>query len=140
MPSYPLNPPGGIPTAVILSPATATLQLGNTLQLAPTLADPYGNPVTPTQQFKFVSSNPALLTVSSSGLCTAAPSVPNQLQTGGMVTVTVTYPFGNGSPSATIGAVVTITVTVPQAVTSSRLILGANGAYVSGYDSKLNPS
>jgi len=104
------------PVNIALAPATASVALGsNTLQLAATLYDVNGNVVSPALSFTWASSNAAILTVNSSGLCTTAAVESGVLNEGGQVTVTVTYPWGGipGSTS-TIYAQSVITVTAPS--------------------------
>lgn len=117
MSSYPPNPRSGVPTTIAVSPQNATILRGNTLQLNPTLTDAYGNTVTPSQSFTYSSSNPALVSVNQSGLCTAAPLDPTVLQTGGSAQVEISYPWANDVSGAKIYASAAITVTVPAART-----------------------
>lgn len=115
--SYPPNPRSGIPTSITVSPQSATIERGGTVQITPVLTDTYGNTVTPTQSFIFTSSNPSLISVNASGLCTAAAGDPSVLQTGGSVEIEITYPWANAVSGSRIYALVHITVTVPPART-----------------------
>lgn len=115
--SYPPNPRSGVPTTVTVTPQSATIARGNTLQLSAALTDANGNTVTPTQPFTFNSSNPSLVSVSASGLCTAAAGDSNTLQTGGSVEIEISYPWANGILDAKIYAFTKILVTVPPART-----------------------
>lgn len=117
--SYPPNPRPGIPTAVTLSPQTATILRGSTVQLSPTLIDAYGNVVAATQEFIFSSSNPALVSVNASGLCTAAAGDPDVLETGGIVEIETVYPWANEISGGLIYAFVEVTVTVPPGTSTS---------------------
>lgn len=114
--SYPSYPRSGIPTTITVSPQTATIARGSSLQLSPVLTDAYGNTVTPTQAFTYTSSNPGLVSVNTSGLCTAAAGDPSTLQTGGSVEIEVSYPWANGISGAKIYMFAQIIVTVPPAV------------------------
>jgi hypothetical protein len=58
-----------------------------THQLTATLKDIAGNAQTPTQSFSYISRNPAVATVSASGLITAVSR--------GFCFVEAAYPFGN---------------------------------------------
>lgn len=117
--SYPPNPRRGVPTSIIVSPQNATLSRGSTLQLSPSLTDANGNTVTPTQAFVFASSNPALLTVNASGLCTAAPEDLTTFQTGGTAEIEISYPWAGEVSGTKIYAFVAITVTAPPGVSIS---------------------
>jgi len=113
---YPLNPAPGLPTKITLSPQSVTLARGATAQLAPVLSDAYGTAVSPTRPFIFTSSNPTLVSVDDTGLCTAAPLDTSELQTGGIAEIEVLYPWAGGDSGATIHASVTVMVTVPPGV------------------------
>lgn len=122
MSSYPPNPLPGVPTSLSISPVTATLGFGDTLQLTAALADAYGSPVEPSQPFTYTSTNPGLLTVDSSGLCTAASPDPSVLTPGGQATVTASYQLGTNTLSAS--SVVTVTGT--PAKTQTVVLLDSN--------------
>ena len=118
---YPENPRRGVATSIALSPA-AELVLGGTLQLSATLSDAAGNAVSPTQPFVFHSSNVALATVDQNGFVTAANGDPTQLQTGGSVAITVSYPWGGvSSIGGTISATARLIITVPAAPSTTIL-------------------
>src|SRR5271170_2390437 len=92
--SYPQPP--SVPSFLSVSPTNIAVQFGTQVQLVPVLKDTSGNTLSATKPFVYSSSNTALLTVNSSGLCTAVtPSDPTQLNEGGYVTVNVSYPNGN---------------------------------------------
>lgn len=119
MSSYPPNPRPNVPTTIAVSPQSATIARGNTVQLSPTLTDATGNPVTATQSFTYSSSNPGLVSVDTDGLATAAAGDPNTLQTGGTAEIEISYPFANGVSGAKIYAFVELTVTVPAGISVS---------------------
>ena len=117
---YPPNPLPNLPTKVSISPINADLALGDTLQLTATLGDASGNACTPIQPFQFQSSNPALVSVDSTGLCTASTADPTVLATGGQVKIQVQYLFaGSTLPGAgKISAEAVIVVTVPSVISA----------------------
>lgn len=117
--SYPANPRPGIPTNITVTPQTATIERGGTVQLSPVLTDAYGNPVTATQPFTYSSSNPSLVSVNASGLCTAAAGDPDVLETGGTVEIEIVYPWANEVSGGLIYAFVELTVTVPAGISVS---------------------
>ncbi len=85
-----------VPVAsVTVSPATASLQVGGTLQLAATTKDAAGNVLTG-RSIAWSSSSTALATVSASGLVTAVAAGP--------VTVTAASEGKNGSASVSVTA------------------------------------
>jgi len=120
--SYPPNPRGGVPTKISVSPLNTSLAFGGTQQITATLTDAYGEVVAPSSSFSYASSNPALLMVNSSGLCTAVSPDPSILTPGGNIAVTVTYAVGTN----TLSAVVTVTVTGTPAKTQAVVRLQSN--------------
>jgi Bacterial Ig-like domain (group 2) len=93
------------PVSISVTPTNVAVAFGTTVQLEPVLTGSDGNPFTPTEPFTYSSSNDALLTVDSSGLCTAVtPDDPNVLNTGGIVEITVNYPYSNRTDSEFITA------------------------------------
>jgi len=123
--SFPIQPTPSVAVKVSITPQTAVLELGeNTLALSASLVNAYGESVEPSESFTWVSSNPALATVNSSGLVTsAAIADPNALAQGGQVTVTCTYPYGVADA---ISATAIITVIVPEAFSGHVVILEKN--------------
>ena len=123
MSSFPTQPTPGVPVEVTVSPASGTVELGsNSLQLIGEILDAYGTVVEGSLSWE--SSNPSLATVDDTGLVTsAAIADPNALQTGGQVTVTAAYPFGEN----TLSAYAVIVVTVPEAYSGHVVILEKNG-------------
>lgn len=113
---YPQNPRSGVPVSLTISPQSATLAAGDNLQLSPTLTDAYGTPISATQSYSYLSSNPNLVTVNGDGLCTVA-SQGSGLPTGGTAEIEVSYPWASVE-GATIYANVLITVTIPEAVST----------------------
>ena len=101
-----------VATKIAISPASGSLELGNTLQLTASLTDINGNSVSPTASFSWASSNPSLASVSSSGLVTVVPPVADQLNTGGQVSISVKYPYGVAD-AIEADCVLTITVATP---------------------------
>jgi hypothetical protein len=100
-----------VPVSLSVTPTKIAIAFGTTVQLVPVLTGSGGNPFTPTKPFTYSSSNTALLTVNDSGLCTAVtPDDPNALNTGGIVTVSVTYPYSNRTDNETISVVSVIKV------------------------------
>jgi hypothetical protein len=107
--SYPPAP--SVPAFISVSPDFVSIPFGATLQLVPSLTDTNGNTVSATKPFTYSSSNDALLSVDSSGLCLAtSPADSNLLNEGGIVEITVSYPNGNRDTGETISAVSTIKV------------------------------
>ena len=114
MSTFPPNPRPGIASRVAIAPASATVAAGSTVQLVATLSDALGNAVEATQAFVWQSSNPALLSVNTSGLCTAESVSDGSFPTGGQATVSASYPWsGAASSGATISAQTVIFITVP---------------------------
>jgi len=124
--SFPIQPTPSVAVKVSITPQTAVLELGeNTLALSASLVNAYGESVEPSESFTWVSSNPALATVNSSGLVTsAAIADPNALAQGGQVTVTCTYPYGVANA---ISATAIITVTVPEAYSGHVVLIDPAG-------------
>jgi hypothetical protein len=106
------------PISLSVSPTNIAIAFGATVQLVPVLTGSDGNPFSPTKPLVYSSSNDALLTVDSSGLCTAVtPDDPNALSTGGVATITVSYPFQNRTDSDAISAASVIKVLATTAKT-----------------------
>jgi hypothetical protein len=120
--SYPPNPRGGVPVFITVTPAVANLAFGAMQQLTPILADANNRTVSASEPFTYSSSNPSLATVDSDGLVTAyTPDDPNALNEGGIVEVTVSYPFANCTNSDRISMISTITVQANAARTQAIL-------------------
>lgn len=119
MSSFPTQPTPGVPVEVTVSPASGTVELGsNSLQLIGEILDAYGTVVEGSLSWE--SSNPGLATVDDTGLVTsAAIADPNALQTGGQVTVTAAYPFGEN----TLSAYAVVFVTVPEVFSGSVVLI-----------------
>jgi hypothetical protein len=99
------------PVSISVTPTNIAVAFGTTVQLEPVLTGTDGNTFSATKPFVYSSNNDALLTVDSNGLCTAVtPDDPNVLNTGGIVQITVTYPFQNRTDTDAISAVSTIKV------------------------------
>ena len=126
MSSYPLPP--SVPVYITVSPASATLTWGDTQQLTPTLTDVNGNTIGATQPSTYNSSNTALVTVDSSGLCTVNTPATDDLTPGGVVTVTVLHPWASstGPNAGTISTEAVITITATPAESVSVNLLFAN--------------
>ena len=107
-----------LPVFLSVSPTKIAIAQSGTVQLVPVLIGSDGNTFAPTAAFTYDSSNTALATVSDTGLVTAyTPADPNVLNEGGIVTITVTYPFSNRSPQIeTISADSVIKVLATPAV------------------------
>ena len=101
-------PPPPAPVATVtLAPATASVQIGQTVQLTPTLRDAAGNVLTG-RAVTWTTSNAAVATVSSAGLV-------NGVGAGGPVTITGTSEGRSGTAQVTVTAapaapVATVTV------------------------------
>lgn len=122
----------GLPTKVLLNPAPAILQVGQTLSLTPTLFDIEGNEQTATQPFTWTLGNsyPAVATVDSNGLITAIGP--------GTCEIICNYPWASSPASgATISAVATITVQAPQ-VQTAQLFLTTDKPVGTPYAGALN--
>ena len=99
-----------IPVATVtVSPASVSLQMGQSSQLTATPKDANGNPLTG-RAITWSSSNTAIATVSGSGLVTGVAG-------GGPVTITATSEGQSGSASVTVTTVpvASVTVTPPSA-------------------------
>jgi hypothetical protein len=107
------------PVFISVSPTNIAIAFGTTVQLIVSLTDVNGNEIEPTEPLRFTSSNTALLTVASSGLCTAVtPDDANVLNVGGIVEIIVTYPFQNRTDSDAISASSSIKVLANSALSA----------------------
>jgi hypothetical protein len=124
MGSFPMNPMPGVATKITVSPATADLPLGQSLQLAVELFDAYGTslPVIGSKLL-FKSSNSSLASVNATGLVTAAASVSGPLPHGGQISVAVTYPFNFGDA---IEADSVLRIVTPEVYSGHVVILEKN--------------
>src|SRR5438067_360427 len=96
-----------VPVAsVAVSPASASVQVGQTVQLAATPRDANGNPLSG-RAVSWASSNTAVATVSGSGLVTGV--------TAGSATITATSEGQGGTATITVSTVVVASVTVRPA-------------------------
>ncbi|HEX2204491.1 MAG TPA: Ig-like domain-containing protein [Longimicrobium sp.] len=93
-------------TAVTLSPASPSVQVGTTLQLTATPRDQNGLAMSGLPAATFASSDPAKATVSATGLVTGVAA--------GTATVTATVTSGGTTRTATATVTVTTTPTQPQ--------------------------
>ena len=119
--SFPVQPTPGVPVEVTVNPASDSIELGsNSVQLSGKIRDAYGTVLE--GSLSWVSSNPNLATVDDTGLVTSAASAADTLQTGGQITVTAAYPFGEN----TLSAYAVIAVTVPEAYSGHVVILEKN--------------
>jgi uncharacterized protein YjdB len=128
MSSYPLPP--SVPVYIAVSPASSTLTWAQTQQLTPALTDVNGNTIEATEPFVFTSSNTALVTVDSSGLCTVVDEPTEALAPGGVVKVSVLYPFANGGPGAgkiSAASIIAITPTPAESVSVNLLFANQYG-------------
>ncbi len=100
-------------TSVSVTPATATLT-GGTQQLTATALDQFGGPMAPQPAFTFTSSNPAVASVSATGLVTAV--------TAGTATITATSGVLSGTSAITVNAVTTSLGVTPN---PSTVVLNA---------------
>lgn len=99
----PMGLPAPTVSSVSVTPALASLVVGMTLQLSATARDLRGNPIA--RALAWASSNPAILTVSASGLVTA-------LAPGGPVAVTAQAEGKSAAALITVSAAVIATVEV----------------------------
>ena len=103
-----------VPVAsVALSPASATVTVGQTVQLTATPKDANGNPLTG-RTVTWATSNPALAAVSGNGLVTGGA--------GGTATITASSEGQNGSAAITVTLVPVSSVAVSSA--SASLTVG----------------
>ncbi|MDH4347298.1 MAG: plastocyanin/azurin family copper-binding protein, partial [Gemmatimonadota bacterium] len=115
-------------TSVSVTPATATLQTGGTVQLTATPLDQSGVPMTGLPAATFVSGNAAVATVSPQGLVTAVSA--------GTTNVTATITSGGVTQSATATIIVSapvpgsVTVTTPNLTFSPSSVTIATGGTV----------
>jgi len=99
-----------VPVAsVAVSPASASVQVGQTVQLAATPRDANGNPLSG-RAVSWASSNTAVATVSGSGLVTGV--------TAGSATITATSEGQGGTATITVSTVLVASVTVSPATAS----------------------
>src|SRR5213593_156443 len=99
-----------VPVAsVAVSPASASVQVGQTVQLAATPRDANGNPLSG-RAVSWASSNTAVATVSGSGLVTGV--------TAGSATITATSEGQGGTATITVSTVPVASVTVSPATAS----------------------
>jgi hypothetical protein len=127
--SYPPNPLPGVATKIVLTPQSADLPLGQSLQLEVSLFDAYGTSLAVVgSKLLFKSSNPSLASVNSTGLVTAAASVFGPLPKGGQVSIAVTYPYNFGDA---IEADCVLQITVPAAYSGTVVKLEKNATVAS---------
>ncbi len=122
-----------VPVAsVVISPVTAVVLVGATLQLTTTLKDAAGN-VLSGRSVTWASSTPAVATVTATGLVTGAGA--------GAVTITATSEGKTGSAAVTVNLVPVASVSVSPAsagiplgqwVQLTATLLDANGMPLSG--------
>jgi hypothetical protein len=109
----------GVPVVISVTPIE-TLNFGGTVQLNPTVTDIEGTVQTATSPYTFSSSNTTLATVDSSGLVTATmPADTTVLNNGGVIEISVSYPYANRLNGDTMSAMVTITVLANAARTQA---------------------
>jgi Bacterial Ig-like domain (group 2) len=130
--SNPISPI--VPVNLSVSPTMIAINQSATLQLTPELTGSDGLPFSPTASFVYSSSYTALATVDDTGLVTAyTPADSNLLNEGGIVSITVTYPFSNRTDGETINAVSVIKVLANAARTQAILrtgdIIAGDSAY-----------
>lgn len=116
-----VNKKGQKPGSVTLSPSSASVPVGQTVQLTATVLDQDGNVITRT--LTWATSDPAIATVNASGLVTGVAAgtatITATVQTvSGSATVTVTGSGGGGGGGGT-----TYTVTI-AGISSSPLEIG----------------
>src|SRR5256712_814695 len=113
--------------SVVVSPASATVSMGSTQQLSATPKDAAGN-VLAGRAVAWASSNPALATISASGLVTGVAA--------GAVTITATSEGQSGTASVTVAnvpvATVTVTPTAPNMYVGGTVQLTATLKDASG--------
>src|SRR2546427_203441 len=98
--------------SVTVSPATATLQVGQTVQLTATPQDASGTPLAG-RVVTWASSNTAAATVSASGLVTGVAA--------GAATITATSEGKSGTTAITVSTVPVASVTVSPATASLQV-------------------
>ena len=99
-----------VPAAVGLSPATASLAVGGTQALTPTVRDAAGAQITPPPTLQWSTSEPAVATVSSAGIVTAAGA--------GTATISARTTNGiTGTATITVGAVPATLQIAPSSAT-----------------------
>ena len=105
----PSAPPSPVPSAVTVSPASATLQsLGETVRLTAAVRDQNGQAMSGAA-VAWASSNPSVATVDASGLATAVGN--------GTATVTATAGAASGAATLTVDQVVAAVAVEPAADT-----------------------
>ena len=102
--------PSGTVASVTVTPATASVVAGSTVQLTATAQDASGNTLSG-QSFSWSTGNSGVATVSSSGLVTGVAAG----------TVTITAATGGKSGTATV----TVTVPPPPPPSGSEVLVGA---------------
>src|SRR5437773_1175636 len=113
-----------VPVAsVAVSPASASVQVGQTVQLAATPRDANGNPLSG-RAVSWASSNTAVATVSGSGLVTGV--------TAGSATITATSEGQGGTATITVSTVLAASVPTGQTVQLTATLKDANGNTLTG--------
>ena len=125
-----------VPVAsVAVTPATATVAIGQTQQLTATVRDAAGNALTG-RTVTWSSSNPSIALVSSAGLVTAVgpgPATITATAEGKSGTATVTVPAPPAAPVASVSVTpASQTLKVGEAVQLTAVCLDALGAALSG--------
>jgi uncharacterized protein YjdB len=115
----PTTPPNPVVTAVTVSPASASVDVGATSALQATVTNQFGNPMTG-QTVTWSTGNATAATVSSSGVVTGVAAGP--------ATITATSSGKSGTSNITVTAVPPpgpVVTTVTVAPTSASIVAGS---------------
>jgi len=91
-------------TSISLTPATSSINVGDTVQLTAVAKDQYGNPLVVQPSFNWLSNNTGIAMVNSTGLVTgntAGSSIITASVTGSSITATATVDVVNVPPAVT---------------------------------------
>src|SRR3989339_1338358 len=98
------SPATPVLTSISLTPATSSINVGNTVQLNAVAKDQYGNPLVVQPSFNWLSNNTGIAMVNSTGLVTgntAGSSIITASVTGSSITATATVDVVNVPPAVT---------------------------------------
>ena len=98
------SPATPVLTSISLTPATSSINVGDTVQLTAVAKDQYGNPLVVQPSFNWLSNNTGIAMVNSTGLVTgntAGSSIITASVTGSSITATATVDVVNVPPAVT---------------------------------------
>lgn len=137
--------PSGTITLIAISPATATVAVNGTQQYATVAKDANGNTVTGAN-FTWVSSNPSVATVNSSGLATGVAAGTTTITasinySGGVYGMGVTYTSNAATLTVSANGTATGNVAMGRAVSAAMdSMMGSGGMMLGGAMGRAVPS